>query len=205
MVHNIVFDFGAVLVDWNPRRLYEPYFNDSRKTDFFLEKICPFEWNTSADAGRPLSEVTQERVLLYPEWEKEIRMYFGQWIKMMGDEIPGMEDLLRELKSYGYPLYGLSNWSAETFHLVLERYPVFSLLDGYVISGEVHCVKPDEKIYRTLLERYALKAEECVFIDDRAENIAAARAIGMQGIVFESEPKLREALSPVIGRNLVKA
>lgn len=205
MVRNIVFDFGAVLVDWNPRRLYEPYFNDSHLTDYFLQTVCPFEWNTSADGGRPLSEVTQERVLLYPEWEKEIRMYFGQWIKMMGDQIPGMENLLRELRSYGYPLYGLSNWSAETFPLVRDRYPVFSLLDGYVISGQEHCVKPEEKIYRILLERYSLKAAESVFIDDRAENVEAARKLGMEGIVFESEPKLREQLSELLGCSLTVA
>lgn len=203
MVRNIVFDFGAVLVDWNPRRLYEPYFNDSRRTDFFLQTICPYEWNASADCGKPLSEVTQERVLLYPEWEREIRMYFGQWICMMGGQIPGMEALLRELKSYGYALFGLSNWSAETFPLVRDRYPVFSLLDGYVISGEERCVKPEEKIYRILLERYSLKAGQSVFIDDRIENVEAARKLGMEGIVFESEPRLREQLSVLLGRDLV--
>lgn len=194
MIRNIVFDFGAVLVDWDPRHLYGPYFGDAEKTDHFLQEICPYEWNSAADAGRPVSEVTEERVRLFPQWEKEIRMYFGQWVKMMGEQIPGMEPLLCELKSKGYGLYGLSNWSAETFPLVRDRYPVFGLLDGYVLSGQECCVKPDERIYRILLDRYSLVPGECVFVDDRPENVRTACALGMVGIVFESAERLREEL-----------
>ena len=194
MIRNIIFDFGSVLVDWNPERLYGPYFNDDAKMRYFLTEICPHAWNAQADAGRSTAEITEERVAVHPEWEKEIRMYFGQWIKMMGEQIPGMEPLLCELKSKGYGLYGLSNWSAETFPLVRDRYPVFGLLDGYVLSGEERCLKPEERIYRILLDRYSLVPGECVFVDDRPENVRAACALGMEGIVFESADRLREEL-----------
>ena len=194
MIRNIIFDFGAVLVDWDPMRLFEPYFNDPDKTDFFLEKVCPYERNMTVDAGRSTKEATEERIKLYPEWEEPIRMYYGKWIGMMGGQIEGMEEFLKSLKARGYHLYGLTNWSAETFPLISGRYPIFSLLEGYVVSGEEKCMKPQEKIYRILLDRYHLKAEECIFIDDNPANIEGGKAVGIDGIVFDSAQQLEEEL-----------
>ena len=194
MISNIIFDFGAVLVDWDPMHLFEPYFNDSEKTGFFLEKVCPYEWNMTVDAGRSTKEATEERIKLYPEWEEPIRMYYGQWIKMMGGQIEGMQEVLESLKAQGYHLYGLTNWSAETFPLISGRYPIFSLLEGYVVSGVEKCMKPQEKIYRILLERYGLKAEESIFIDDNPANIEGGKAVGRDGIVFQTVEQLKEEL-----------
>ncbi len=201
MIHNIIFDFGAVLVDWNPHHLYDPYFKDPRKTEFFLENVCPYDWNATVDAGRPSQDAMAERIELYPEWEKEIKMYFGQWPGMMNGQIPGMEAIVRNLKERGYRLYGLSNWSAETFPLIIqdtERYPVFGFLDGYVLSGEEHCIKPDEKIYRILLDRFALKPDESLFIDDNPKNIEAARALGIHGLVFTGVEQLKMDLKAIL-------
>lgn len=201
MIHNIVFDFGSVLVDWNPHHLYDPYFNDPEKTAYFLENICPYSWNETVDAGRPTSEAMAERIALYPEWEKEIRMYFGEWIGMMNGQIPEMEAVVKVLKARGYRLYGLSNWSAETFPLIRRdsrHYPVFDWLDGYVISGQEHCKKPDEKIYRILLDRFSLKPDECLFIDDNPQNVAAAEALGIHGLVFTSVEQLKMDLRVIL-------
>lgn len=198
MIKNIIFDFGGVLVDWNPRHLYDPYFGDTEKTSYFLDTICPYAWNVTVDAGRSTADAMDERIALYPEWEKEIRMYFGEWIKMMGGEIPGMYGLMSRLKARGYPLYGLTNWSAETFPLIHARYPVFSLLDGIVVSGEEHVAKPDPKIYRILLDRYGLQAGESVFIDDNKANIDGAAAVGIGGIVFTSREELEEKLQELL-------
>ncbi len=201
MIRNIVFDFGGVLVDWNPRYLYGPYFNDEKKTEWFLENVCPYSWNESVDAGRSTSEALSERIALYPEWEKEIRMYFGEWIKMMNGQIPGAEQLIRELSARGYGLYGLTNWSAETFPLIsndTKNYPVFALLDGYVVSGEEKCRKPDERIYRILLDRFSLKPEQCLFIDDNPKNVAAARELGMSGLDFTSVEQLKMDLDAAL-------
>lgn len=197
-VNNLIFDFGAVLVDWNPRYLYEPYFGDADKTTWFLNTICPYEWNAQCDAGRPIEQITAERVALYPEWEKEIRMYFDRWIDMMGDGIPGMEALVREYKERGYGVWGITNWSAETFPLVRHKYPVFDLLDGYVVSGAEKLLKPDARIYLTLLDRYGLKADECVFIDDNAANLAGSEAVGIRGIQFHDADRLRQELAKIL-------
>lgn len=198
MIRNIIFDFGSVLVDWNPERLYGPYFNDDAKMRYFLTEICPHAWNAQADAGRSTAEITEERVAVHPEWEKEIRMYFGQWIKMMGEQIPGMQELVEELKNRGYRLYGLTNWSAETFPLVKDNYPVFRLLDGIVVSGEEKIAKPDPGIFSILLQRYGLKPEECLFIDDNPKNVSTGESLGIRGLVFTSAAALRSRLAEVL-------
>ena len=198
MIRHLIFDFGAVLVDWDPRRLYVPYFGDEARADWFLTEICPYEWNAQVDAGRSPKEVTEERVALFPEWEKEIRLYFDRWIDMMGDGIPGMEALVRDYKARGYGAWGLTNWSWETFPLIRDRYPVFGLLDGFVVSGKEKTVKPGPRIYRILLERYGLRAEECIFIDDNPKNTAGAEAVGIRGLVFQDAAQLRRDLDRIL-------
>lgn len=198
MIRNIIFDFGSVLVDWNPELLYGPYFNDKARMDMFLTEICPHSWNVQADEGRSTAEITEERVAMFPEWEKEIRMYYGRWVEMMGGQIPGMQEVVEDLGRRGFRLYGLSNWSAETFYLVRHDYPVFSLLDGFIISGEVKCAKPDPGIYRTLLRHFDLKPEECLFIDDNPANVAAGEAEGIRGTVFTSAEQLKRVLAEVL-------
>lgn len=199
MIRNIIFDFGAVLLDWSPEHLFKPYFNDDEKMRHFLTEVCPYSWNATVDAGRSTAEATAERVALFPEWEKEIRMYFGQWEKMMNGEIPGMREIVESLKKKGYGVYGLSNWSAETFvPFVRDKYPVLKLLDGYVVSGFEKVKKPDPRLYHILLDRYGLKADECLFIDDSPDNIAAGEALGIRGIVFSSPVELKERLAEVL-------
>lgn len=198
MIRNIIFDFGGVLVDWNPRYVFVPWFGDAAKTERFLTEICPYDWNAQVDTGRTTAEVTEERVSQFPEWEKEIRMYYGRWIEMLHGEIPGMEDLVREYKARGYRIWGLTNWSRELFPIVRDRYPVFDLMDGIVVSGVEEVIKPHPELYRILLDRYGLEAGECVFIDDNAANVAGAEAVGIRGIRFEGEKQLREKLEELL-------
>ena len=198
MIRNLIFDFGSVLVDWDPHYLYIPYFGDASKAEWFLTEICPYTWNTQADAGRSLQEITEKRIALYPQWEKEIRMYYDRWIEMMGGQIPGMEELVRDYKARGYGVWGLTNWSRETFPLVRHRYPVFDLLDGIVVSGEERTAKPGPELYRILLDRYGLQAETCVFIDDSPRNVAGAEAVGIRGLVFRDAAQLRRDLDGIL-------
>ena len=193
MIRNIIFDFGAVLVDWDPMRLFEPYFNDPDKTDFFLEKVCPYEWNMTVDAGRSTKEATEERIKLYPEWEEPIRMYYGKWIGMMGGQIEGMEEVLKSLKARGYHLYGLTNWSAETFPYAFNTYKFLQSFEGIVVSGEEKMIKPEKGIYLTLLERYNLKPEETFFMDDNINNVETALSRGIHALQFTgTEDNLKE-------------
>lgn len=194
MIRNIVFDFGAVLMEWNPHYLFDDYFKDEAVCDYFLREVCNAEWNIQMDKGKPIRVGVAERIALFPEWEKEIRMYFDRWLEMIGGPVPGMLDLQRELKSAGYGLYGLTNWSSETFCLVCDN-ETFNILDGKVVSGEEKMVKPEPEIFRCLLGRFNLKAEECVFIDDVPKNVDGALRMGMRGIVFKDASRTRKELA----------
>lgn len=198
MIKDVIFDFGSVLVDWNPLHLYEPYFGDRAKAEWFLTEICPYSWNTTVDGGKTIASATAERIALYPQWEKEIRMYFGQWIKMMGGEIPGMRDIIVSLKDQGFGVYGLTNWSRETFPLIRDKYDIFKLLDGYIVSGEENIMKPAPAFYNLLLSRYDLKAEECVFIDDNPVNVEGGEAVGIRSILFSNPERLKSNLPEIL-------
>lgn len=195
MIKNIVFDFGGVLVDWNPRYLYYPYFNgDEAQAEWFLANICTYTWNVQMDGGKPFSEGVAELTAQYPEWAEAIEVYHSRWNEMIGGEVEGTASLVRRLKEAGYRVYGLTNWSLETYPMIRDRYKVFSLFEGVVVSGAECLLKPDEKIYRCLLERYSLKAEESVFLDDNADNVAGAEAVGMAAIRFESATQAEQEL-----------
>lgn len=193
MIKNIVFDFGAVLIDWNPRHLYRGFFNDDERMERFLSEVCNLDWNIQMDAGRPFAETIPERVALFPEWEDAIRIYETRWQEMIGGEMPGMFELLNRLSAKGIPMYGLTNWSLETFPPVYERYNrIFSQLRGYVISAAEHLTKPDPKIYQTLLQRYHLEAGETLFVDDSLKNVDGALAVGMQAVQYQCAAQLTE-------------
>ncbi len=184
MIKNIIFDYGGVLLDWNPHYLYDPYFGDVEKAEWFLTNICTYEWNAQHDNGKPVAEGTAELIAQYPEWEKEIRLYYDDFMKMMGGQIPGMEEQVKELKSRGFRVFGLSNWSVETFALVRPVYPVLDLMEDMVISGVEKVMKPDHRIFELALKRFGINADETVFVDDNPANVQAACEMGIKGILF---------------------
>lgn len=194
MIRNIVFDFGGVLVDWDPHYLYDAYFGDRTQADWFLTHVCPMDWHTRMDAGEPVAECLAERKKLNPEWTAEIQLYYDRWLEMLHGQIPGMEELIRELKEKGYRILGLSNWSAELFQITRPHFRIFDLIEDRIISGEEHMIKPDEAIFRLLLDRFSLDAEESLFIDDNPANVAAARRVGLHAIRFHNTEQLRREL-----------
>ena len=194
-IKNIVFDFGGVLVDWNPRYLYDKYFGDEQQSQWFLDNICLYSWNLQMDGGKPFAEGVAELQAEHPEWAEAIGIYHTRWVEMMGGEVDGTADVLRRLKAKGYGIYGLTNWSAETFPMIRDTYPVFGEFDGIVVSGEEHLLKPNAAIYHCLLERYNLQPEESIFIDDNADNVAAAKAVGMESVRFADAATLVQQLA----------
>lgn len=191
----IVFDFGGVLLDWNPRHLYRKLFpGDEAAMERFLEEIGFSEWNAHQDRGRSFVEAVAELSGRFPHRRDLIRAYHERWEESISGPIEGSEDLLISLKRAGHALHGLSNWSSETFALTRRKYAFFDLFETILLSGEVLLAKPDPAIFRVLLERLGKKAEECVFIDDSAANIAAASALGFDAIHFKSAAQVSSAL-----------
>ena len=193
MIKNIVFDFGGVIVDWNPEYLFKDVFSDKSELDHFLENICTPDWNEKQDAGRSLSEAIRTLQERHPKYRDEIRLYYDEWTTMLGGPIEQNVALLQLLKK-NYRIFGLTNWSAETFPIAYDLYPFFGEFEGIVISGEERLAKPDERIYLLLLERYGLSAAECLFIDDNERNIRAATSLGFQTLHLKSDVCLKEEL-----------
>ena len=192
-VKNIIFDFGGVLIDWNPAYLYGNIFEEKEDMDYFLENICPYHWNVLQDAGRPLADATREKQLEHPDFKEEIGMYYGRWDEMLGGTIDENEVLVAPLKEK-YMVYGLTNWSAETLPIAMERYGFFQHLDGIVVSGDEKLVKPDPGLYQILLNRYGIRAKKSLFIDDSLPNIETARQLGFQTIHYTENVDLRKQL-----------
>lgn len=196
-IKNIVFDFGGVLVDWNPRHLYKNHFQDTDAMESFLKNICTEAWNIEQDRGRSLSEATIELQQKFPEHSASIALFYGEWETMLKGEIPGTVVLLHQLKQK-YTLYGLTNWSAETIDIAYRRFSFFKEFEGIVVSGTEKLIKPDKKIYQLLLNRYSIKAEESIFIDDNIHNVKAAQELGFYAIHFENPEQLKAALLTII-------
>jgi len=196
-IKNIVFDFGGVLVDWNPRHLYKSHFQDTNEMESFLKNICTEEWNIEQDRGRSLSEATIELQKKFPEHSASISLFYDKWEDMLKGEIAGTVAILYKLKEK-YALYGLTNWPSETIHVAYKRFSFFQEFEGIVVSGTEKLIKPDKRIYQLLLDRYSIKAEESIFIDDNINNIKAAKELGFYAIHFENPTQLETDLSNII-------
>jgi len=190
----VVFDVGAVLIDWNPRHLYRNLFDDETAMERFLAEVCTPEWNARLDAGHPFAEAIEELTTRHPAQAPLIRAYRERWVEMLGGEIEGSVAIVRELRAAGVPVYALSNWSAETYPLTRPLFPFLDQLDGILISGEVGATKPDPAIFHRFLQRFGLDRGEIVFIDDSPANVAAATELGIESIRFQSAAQARREL-----------
>ncbi|HEX5808891.1 MAG TPA: HAD family phosphatase [Anaerolineales bacterium] len=191
----IIFDFGNVLLEWNPRYVYQRYFpDDPDAMEHFLREVNFMEWNLLQDKGRSFVEGVAVLSRQYPHYADLIQAYHDNWIDSLGEAIAGTVSILKQLKEAGYTLYGLTNWSAETFPRARQRHDFFDLLDDMVISGEVGHVKPDPEIFQILLERIGRPAQECLFIDDALANVQQAQRMGFVTVHFESPEQLKFVL-----------
>lgn len=193
-ITTIIFDFGGVLIDWNPRYLYQQIFDTESKMEYFLNNICTSDWNEEQDGGRTLADGTSLLVAQHPEWEQEIRAFYGRWEEMLGGAMEDSVAILRKLHiDKKYRLLGLTNWSAETFPVALRRFDFLQYFEGVLVSGAENLKKPDPKIYQLLLERYQVNPATAVFADDNLRNVKAARAAGIPSIHFQSAEQLAMA------------
>jgi 2-haloacid dehalogenase len=191
----IIFDFGGVLFDWDPRYLYEKLFNgDGQAMERFLAEIGFIEWNRQQDQGRPFAEAIENLCEQFPQYCHLIRAYGERWEESIKGPIQPTVEILRRLKQAGYALYALSNWSAETYPRIRPKYEFFTWFDDILLSGEVKLTKPDSRIYAVFLERIGRSADECLFIDDSEANVVVARQLGFKTIRFESPAQLRATL-----------
>ena len=193
---NIVFDFGGVLLDWNPRHLYQKLFDgDDEAMERFLEEIDFYAWNHRQDMGRPFAEAVAELSAQYPHRAALIASFADRWDETLAGPIRQSVEILGALKQKGYPLYGLTNWAAETFYRIRHKHDFLDWFEAIVVSGDVGLAKPDPAIYHILLEQVGAPADQCLFIDDSRANVVTANQLGFMTIHYQTPGQLRGDLA----------
>lgn len=198
MIKNVVFDIGMVLIDFSWRDTMRDCGIEEEKIERIADAtVRSSNWNELDRGVLPESEILEKFVESDPELEADIRKFFSR----VTDSMPPFDyskGWLSSLRKRGYKVYLLSNFSNYNFNVNIPRYTFLEETDGKIISYLYKCVKPERKIYEILLSTYNLDPTECVFIDDRADNIEAAKALGFHGIVFkgydDASAKLNELL-----------
>lgn len=199
MIKNIVFDFGGVLVEYNFLDYFSKILGSREKGLWFMHNILTDENNDKLDkSDKPFAEYMREWKQKWPDYTVALDAFDKHYTDIFTGEVPGMKDLMKALKSKGYRLLGLSNWSTKVLD-VMDKFPeIFSLLDGYLVSYKVHLLKPHKEIYEAFCNKFNVKPEDCVFIDDKAANIEGAKSVGMTGIVFKDTEQLKAELNRIL-------
>jgi 2-haloacid dehalogenase len=187
----VVFDIGGVLIDWNPEFLYTKLIRDPDERHAFLTSVCTPEWNHQMDQGRSVPEAVATLGDQYPEQAELIKAWWSRWPEMLGGEIPGSRRLAEALRCNEIPLFALTNWSAQTWPLGVQRFPfLVELFDGIVVSGQERIAKPDPRIFEILNQRYDLDPTTTAFIDDSTANIQTARGLEFFTHTFTTADRL---------------
>ena len=190
----MVFDIGNVLVEWRPEALYEKLIAEDAARARFLREICPPEWNARFDRGEPMPEGVEAHAERHPEHAELIRAWWLRWPEMFGPAIEGSLACLRAVRATGLPVYGLTNFAAETFEIATKMYPALTEFDGVVVSAHLGRNKPEPEIYAALEAMAGVAPEALFFADDSFPNVEAARARGWTAHHFRGAAGLRQAL-----------
>lgn len=188
-----VFDIGQVLLRWDPRGAMAPHFDTPEAIDSFMHEVGFMDWHARQDAGRPVDEAVASHAALHPAHAGIFAAFYDNWLASVPGEVPGTRAIFEALLDQG-PVFGISNFSRELFDRTVPAYPFLGRFTGLVLSGDVGINKPDARIYAILCERHGLEPGRCVFIDDSARNVEAARAFGMDALLFTDAPSLADAL-----------
>jgi 2-haloacid dehalogenase len=197
-VKKFLFDLGNVFFDWNPERILKPIFNDDERMNFFINNISFPLLDTRCDAGITIEVAVNDAVKKFPDFEKEIKLYYPNHGNMVGGFFQKTVDIFYKVKNLNYPCYVLSNWSAETYEGMEETYPFLKDFDGKIISGRDFLIKPDPAIYELAISRFDLVPQETLFIDDRLDNIQAAQNLNFQTIHLTDPSLIQELIEPYI-------
>ncbi len=194
-IRNVIFDFGEVLVHWDPFGPLSARYESDVIRDFRSNAISGFDdANDVSDHGGSLSAACRVMDQHDPFWGAMMRFYLHHFDQSLMGEIPGARQLVDDLHRKGYRCWGLSNWSPENFYWVPGRYPVISELDGYLVSGFIHQFKPHKEIFDEACSKFGITPASSVFIDDKPKNVAASQSFGFHGIVQKNPQQVRHDL-----------
>lgn len=197
-VKRFLFDLGNVFFDWNPERVLKPIFNDDERMNFFINNISFPLLDTRCDAGITIEVAVNDAIKKFPDFENEIKLYYPNHGNMVGGFFQKTVDIFYKVKELNYPCYILSNWSAETYEGMEEKYPFLKDFEGKIISGRDFLIKPDPAIYELAISRFDLVPQETLFIDDRLDNIEAAQKLNFQTIHLTDPSLIQDLIEPYI-------
>lgn len=200
MVKNIIFDIGNVLIKFDPLAYLVQEYQDFETVMILYREVFQSEEWALLDEGLIDEDAAVKRVSdRIPKYKETVAKLIKSWEYFLIEDIKPSIYFLKLFKEKGYKLYALSNYPKRGFLYTQEKYDFFKLFDGKVISYEVKKLKPDIEIYNSLLKKYALKPEECIFIDDSYPNVEAARALGMKALHFRQTSQFLEVLDMIEG------
>jgi 2-haloacid dehalogenase len=191
-IDTVVYDFGNVLIGWDPFGPYEG--RPKAEIEAFFEAVDFGSINHAADAGTPYAVLLERVERTRPDLVAGLRRYVEHYELSLTGPIEGSAELVAELKGLGLRLYGLTNWQAETFHSAEPAAPAIGLMDDVIVSGREGMAKPDRRIFELVVERFGVDPARAVFIDDKDVNVDAARGVGFHGVVFTTTEALRKDL-----------
>ena len=193
-IDTVIFDIGNVLYRWDLRCLFDKLIDDPEELDWFLTHVVTPGWHFQHDAGRPFAAMVAERSREFPQYADHILAYSRRFPETIPGPVDGMLEIVRALAKRGIPLFAISNFGAESWAQFRPRAPIFDIFADIVISGEEKLIKPDSSIFELALDRFGRRAEQCLFIDDRQDNIEAAESVGMAGHHFQDAIRLESDL-----------
>ena len=184
MIKNIIFDIGNVILAWTPKKVLEDLLPNHSDLDALLVELSP-TW-LAFDCGNLSEQQAIDQINQQSGISKDIVRSFIDKTRDALIPLPGSIELLETLVQNQYQLYCITNMSHQTYHYLTERYQFWNYFIEIIVSGLEKCLKPAPEIYQSLLDRAMIQPEESVFIDDLAENIEGARALGIHGIQFDN-------------------
>ncbi|WP_109354433.1 HAD family phosphatase [Sphingorhabdus sp. EL138] len=193
-IDTVIFDVGNVLYQWDLRCLFEKLIDDAEELDWFLLNVITPEWHFQHDAGRPLAEMVPERISQFPQYESHIKAYATRFNETIPGPVAGSLQLVKQLVSNGVPIFGITNFGSEFWRGFRPTAKIFDSFSDIIVSGDEKLVKPDTAIYELALDRFDVTADQCLFIDDRPENVAGSEKLGMRGHYFRDARTLEQEL-----------
>lgn len=190
----VLFDYGNVLVRWDPRRLYEKLIPDAEERDWFLENVCTMDWHLRHDSGERMAVTTAELIAAYPRYAAEIAAWDTRFAEMIDGEIEGSVALLDALHAQGRRIGILTNMPADQAWTCFKDFSRWELVDTILVSGFLKRAKPHAPVFRLALAALEREPHEVFFVDDSPRNIAAAEALGIVSHLFVDPPGLEKAL-----------
>jgi len=195
---NYIFDFGGVLLKWDPEQYFRNVVGGIEKQKWLFENIFTPEWRDRSDIYITVEKNVHILSKRHPEHSENIKLWNDDFFEIMNEIIAENWDIVRHIKNNGGKVFGLANFASDKYKQALERFPELGELDGILVSSEAYFCKPEPKIYIEALKKFGISSQSTVFIDDSKDNIQIASELGIMSHHYTSSDELRSFIQQLI-------